>query len=98
MKIILTKSKRKNKKFMILMPKLEHQHHFGDSRYDSYTTHGDNKRKSSYLARHWKENWTKNGIHTPGFWSRWLLWNKSSINASIKDVEKRFTVKIIDRR
>ena len=80
------------------MPNLGHLHHFGDSRYEDYTTHGDDKRKSSYLARHWKEDWTKKGIHTAGFWARWLLWSKSSIKASIKDIEKKFNVKIIDKR
>ena len=80
------------------MPELDHAHHFGDNRYEDYTMHGDQKRKTSYLARHWKENWSKKGIHSAGFWSRWLLWNKSSIKASIKDIEKKFNVKIIDKR
>ena len=80
------------------MPELGHIHNFGDSRYDDYTTHGDEKRKSSYLARHWKEDWTKKGIHTAGFWSRFLLWNKSTIKASIKDIEKKFKVTIVDKR
>ena len=41
-----------------------------------------------------KETWTKKGINTPGFWSRWLLWNKPSLRASIKDMEARFGIKI----
>ena len=80
------------------MPNLGHLHHFGDNRYEDYTMHGDDKRKASYLARHWKEDWSKSGIHSAGFWSRWLLWSKSSIKASIKDIEKKFNVKIIDKR
>ena len=52
------------------------------------TTHGDEERKKKYLARHKaRENWTKSGLDTAGFWSRWLTWNKSSISASIKDIE-----------
>jgi hypothetical protein len=31
---------------------------------------------------------------SPGFFSRWLLWNKPSLKASIKDTEKRFNIKI----
>ena len=96
MEIYLSKSKRKNKKFVVEMPDFGHQHHFGDSRYEDFTTHGDDKRKSSYLARHRNGLWSKKGIHTAGFWSRWLLWNKSSLKASIKDIEKRFNVKIVD--
>ena len=58
MKITSRKSKRKNKKYVVEMPNLSHLHHFGDSRYADYTSHGDDKRKSNYLARHWKEDWT----------------------------------------
>ena len=80
------------------MPRLDHTHHFGDNRYEDYTNHGNEKRKSNYLARHFNENWTESGIYTAGFQSRWLLWNKSSIKESVKDIEKKFNVKIIDKR
>ena len=79
------------------MLNLDHAHHFGDNRYEDYTTHKDDKRKENYLARHWKEDWSKKGIHTSGFWAHWLLCNKPTIKASIKDVEKRFNVKIVDK-
>jgi hypothetical protein len=89
----LTKSKRKNKKYSINMGQMIH--HFGDSRYEDYTEHQNEKRKISYLARHSvREDWSKSGFHTSGFWSRWLLWNKPSIKESIKDIEKRFDIKI----
>ena len=91
MKIILKKSNRKNKKFVVEMPEYGHMHHFGDSRYEDFTTHGNDKRKSSYLARHWKENWTKANIHSPAFWSRHLLWNKPSIKASIRTLKEHLT-------
>ena len=98
MRIILRKSKRENKKYVVEMQELGHTHHFGDSRYNDFTVHGDEKRKSNYLARNWKQDWTKSNIHSPAFFARWLLWNKYSIKASIKDVEKKFNVKIIDKR
>lgn len=69
--------------------------HFGDSSYDDFTTHANNKRRMSYIARHKaNEDWTSTGLGTAGFWSRWLLWNKSSLFDSIKDVEKRFGIQI----
>lgn len=40
-----------------------------------------------------KENWSKNGIYTPGFWSRWLLWSHPSINAAKREISKKFNVK-----
>ena len=66
MRIVLRKSKRKNKKYVIEMQNLGHKHHFGDSRYRDYTSHKDEKRKTSYLARHRKEDWGKKGIHACG--------------------------------
>ena len=45
--------------------------------------------KDSYLRRHIKkENW--NSPTTPGALSRWLLWNRKTFNASLKDFKKRF--------
>jgi hypothetical protein len=69
---------------------------FGQKGASDYTKHRDQKRKQLYLARHRKrENWTKSGIRTAGFWSRWLLWNKQSLHASKQDVQRRFGVKFV---
>ena len=47
--------------------------------------------KERYIDRHQKrEYWTKTGIPTAGFWSRWLLWNKPTIKESIDYVLKTF--------
>ena len=27
-----------------------------------------------------KENWSRQGVETAGFWSRWLLWSSPSLN------------------
>ena len=62
---------------------------FGAVGYEDMTQHGDEERKRLYLARHSKnENW--NDISTSGAWSRWLLWNKKSISASLADIKKKF--------
>lgn len=42
-----------------------------------------------------RENWTKSGIDTAGFWSRWVLWNKPTLAASVADTEHRFGIDII---
>jgi hypothetical protein len=69
--------------------------HFGAAGYSDYPTHKDAERKQRYINRHKaKENWTKSGIKTAGFWSRWLLWGQPSISASIKAIENKFNVKI----
>ena len=52
-----------------------------------------------YLTRHKKrEDWSKKGIDTAGFWSRWLLWSKPSLGGAIKLIENKFNVKINERK
>ena len=65
--------------------------HFGAKGMSDFTIHKDPKRKARYIARHKaRENWSRSGIMTPGFWSRWLLWNKPSLQASLNDIKMRF--------
>ena len=83
-------STRKDKKLMALFSDGKTVH-FGSEGYEDYTTHKDNKRKELYLTRHSpRENW--NDPQTPGALSRWVLWNKSSLESSIKDYKKRFNL------
>ena len=50
-----------------------------------------NVEKASYIRRHEKnENW--NNPLTAGALSRFILWNKKSLNASIKDFKRKFKV------
>ena len=63
--------------------------HFGASGYEDYTGHQDLQRKMNYLGRHEKkENW--NDYMTAGSLSRWILWNKVSLNESMKDYMRKF--------
>lgn len=62
---------------------------FGAAGMSDYTKHRDEERKQRYLDRHRdNENW--NDITTAGAWSRWLLWNKPTIQESLADIRKRF--------
>jgi len=66
---------------------------FGAKGYTDYTLGAGDEKKRLYIARHKsRENWTKSGIHTSGFWSKWLLWNKPTIEGSLKDIKQRFGV------
>lgn len=71
--------------------------YFGAKGYSDYTIHKDPARKQRYIDRHKNmgENWTKSGIDTAGFWARWLLWNKPTIDASYKDIKNRFHIKYL---
>ena len=90
MQVSIEKSSRAGKKWMAKVG--DKTVHFGARGYEDFTTHGDEKRKAAYLARHkTNEDWTLGGVETAGFWARWLLWNKPSLSASIADVNRRFS-------
>ena len=83
------------KKFKVLLPD-GRTVKFGARGYSDYTIHKDKERMKRYLARHKsREIWTKSGINTAGFWSRWILWSKPSLKEAIKHTEKKFNIKII---
>lgn len=92
--ILLSPSYINSKKWSVLVDgKITH---FGAKGYSDFTMHKDHERMERYITRHRsRENWGKSGIHSAGFWSRWLLWNKPSLTASIRDIEQRFHVKIV---
>jgi hypothetical protein len=70
-----------------------HKIHFGAARYSDYTKHKDPERKRQYIIRHQTtENWTKSGVLTAGFWSRWVLWNLPSYRESVADTKHRFNL------
>ena len=90
---ILTRSPRAEKKWRIQVGTRNID--FGSEGYSDMTMHMDESRKQAYISRHAsREDWTKSGLQTAGFWSRWLLWNKPSLEDSIRDTEKRFNIKI----
>ena len=93
MDIVLKRSNKPDKKYMV---KVDNKTiHFGLKNASDFTKNKDPERKNRYIARHKKrENWTKSGIKTPGFWSKHILWNKPTIRESIKNTENRFNIKI----
>ena len=62
---------------------------FGAKGYSDYTIHKDDERKRRYMRRHRKrEKWSD--PMTAGSLSRYILWNKKTLKASIDDYKKRF--------
>ena len=96
--VVLRKSNRAGKKFKVILTKKSGATktvHFGASGYSDFTKHKDPSRMRRYSARHKaRENWTKSGMDTAGFWSKWILWSKPSLKGSIKYTENRFGLKI----
>jgi hypothetical protein len=72
--------------------------HFGRKGYSDYTIHGDYDRMKRYLVRHARrEKWGRSGAKTAGFWSRWLLWSKPSLEGARRQTEKVLGKKILLR-
>ena len=69
---------------------------FGRKGYSDFTIHKDRERMKRYLTRHRKrENWTRAGARTAGFWSRWLLWSEPSLQAALRKTQKVLGRKIV---
>lgn len=65
---------------------------FGAKGYSDFSIHKDPKRKQRYLDRHRdREDWSD--YMSAGSLSRYILWNKPTIKASITDYKKRFNLK-----
>lgn len=84
--VIITPSKKKNKKYDAMINK-KNVISFGAKGMSDFTIHKDKERKERYINRHKKrEDWTNH--KTAGFYSKHVLWNKPSIKESIKDMNK----------
>ena len=81
---------------------------FGRKGYSDFTIHKDRERMKRYLTRHGgsrapgargtrsrRENWTRAGARTAGFWSRWLLWSEPSFQAALRRTQKVLGRKIV---
>jgi hypothetical protein len=89
--VILKKSSKDDKRYMVEID--GKTIHFG-SKLDNFTIHKDVLRRKYYIDRHKKnEDW--NDILTAGFWSRWLLWEKPTIESAKKNIEKKYNVKFV---
>ena len=86
------KSDKTTKKYYIITNENK-KVYFGQAGASDFTIHKDEARKQRYINRH-KNNeiWTKSGINTSGFWSRWLLWNLPTIKASYENIKRKFNI------
>ena len=91
----LTKSPLVKKKLRVILPdgrKVD----FGAKGYSDYTLHKDKERMKRYIIRHQKrENWTRSGVATAGFWSRWVLWSEPNLRAAIRKTQRVLGNKIL---
>jgi len=89
--IKIVKSTKHDKKLMAVFEQngREKTVHFGSAGMSDFTRHRDPARKQRYLDRHRKnENW--NNPASAGSLSRYILWGKTSLRASIADYKRKF--------
>ena len=95
MKVVIKKSDKAGKKLMAIFTKDDGRTkttHFGSAGMSDFTKHKDEERKKRYLDRHRaRENW--NDKFSAGALSRWILWNKPTLRASISDYKNKFNLK-----
>ena len=86
--ILIQPSKKADKKFDAIIDGKKTVS-FGSSQHSGFTKQKDPERKQRYLDRHKaRENW--NDPTTAGALSKHVLWNKTTIAQSVKDMDKRF--------
>ena len=88
LEVVIQKSSNPNKKYDAVTDGKK-KVSFGAKGYSDFTKHKDEERKEKYIARH-KVNQDWKDYETAGMWAKNILWNKPTIEASIKDTNKRF--------
>lgn len=91
--ISIKKSNKSGKKYMATFEKNGRKKvvHFGFSGMSDMTKHKDPARRKRYIKRHKKDLRTADPTRA-GFLSMFVLWNKQSLQASIKDYKRRLNV------
>ena len=63
--------------------------YFGQYGASVFTIHKDEERKKRYIERHKdRENWTKSGTDTAGWWSLKYLWSYPTNQEAYKHIKK----------
>ena len=90
---ILKKSDKKGKRFVIIMPSKNHQHHFGSDVGKTFIDGRTEKEKENWIARHRvNKNWDNK--HSSIYYSRMLLWTEPTLKEAIKKLQKKDKIRI----
>ena len=95
MKVLLRTSPKPQKKWRVTFENGTHVD-FGQKGYSDFTLHKDPVRMKRYVTRHsgMGETWSRQGFHTAGFWSRWLLWSKPSLSGAKRLLKHKFQIRV----
>ena len=86
--VIIKKSTNNNKKFDAYFP--DKKISFGAAGYSDYTIHKDPVRRQSYIKRHSNEDWSRANLLSPAWLSRYVLWEKPSLEEAIKNANQKY--------
>ena len=90
--VILKKSTNSDKKYDVIIDGQKIS--FGATGYDHFTGgHLDEERRKNYEKRH-RAIGNFNDINTASFWAYRLLWLHPTMTEAIKDIERKYHVKI----
>ena len=94
MQINISESTRPGKKYMAKVEGERKTVHFGQDGAADYTNkenRATDTQRKSYIARHGsKEDWKRSGVLSPGWRSRYILWEKKSLPAAVRDASKMY--------
>ena len=88
MEVVIQKSRRKDKKLDAVIDGKK-TISFGAAGLSDFTLHKDDDRKERYIAKHQKNEYWRDP-KTAGFYSKHVLWNKTTLQASVNDLNKRY--------
>ena len=86
--IVIQPSNKKDKKYDAVIDNKKTVS-FGATGYSDFTKHKNEDRKKKFIARHKPNQYWKDHT-TAGFWAKNILWNKPTVEASIRDTNKKF--------
>ena len=88
----LSKSSKANKRFKVVIDGRK-TIHFGLKNGSTFIDHKDSMKKNAWIARH-KVRGTFNNPKSASFYAKNLLWNKDSLQKSIKDTNQKYKIQI----
>ena len=96
--VIIKKSTNPKKKYIAIVESDTRKKtlNIGAAGMSDYTLHHDDARKQRYINRH-KANENFNDPFTAGFWALHILWNKKTIESSMRDTARRYGLHISKR-
>ena len=94
MRVVISNSDNKDKRMKAVFydkDKKVRTTHFGLKGGSTFIDHKDEKKKRAWIARH-EVRGKFNDYMTASSLSRYILWNKSTLSASIADYKKKFSL------